>query len=140
MPDATGPGSLQTAARAAADKKAFQIVGLEVGELTAAADKKAFQIVGLEVGELTSYTDSLLICSGASDRQVAAIAGEVQRQLKDAGRRPLHVEGESHADWVLLDYGDFVVHVFTEERRTYYGRPSFGESIRGSDRDLSEAR
>ncbi len=102
MPDAKDPGSLQTAARAA-------------------ADKKAFQIVGLEVGDLTSYTDSLLICSGASDRQVAAIAGEVQRQLKEAGRQPLHVEGESHADWVLLDYGDFVVHVFTEERRTYYG-------------------
>jgi len=102
MSDATGSGSLQTAARAA-------------------AEKKAFQIVGLEVGDLTSYTDSLLICSGASDRQVAAIAGEVQRQLKNAGRRPLHVEGESHADWVLLDYGDFVVHVFTEERRTYYG-------------------
>ena len=102
MSDAKDPGSLQTAARAA-------------------ADKKAFQIVGLEVGDLTSYTDSLLICSGASDRQVAAIAGEIQRQLKDAGRRPLHVEGESHADWVLLDYGDFVVHVFTEERRTYYG-------------------
>jgi len=102
MSDATGSGSLQTAARAA-------------------AEKKAFQIVGLEVGDLTSYTDSLLICSGASDRQVAAIAGEVQRQLKDAGRRPLHVEGESHADWVLLDYGDFVVHVFTEERRTYFG-------------------
>jgi ribosome-associated protein len=102
MRDAEGLGPLQTAARAA-------------------ADKKAFQIVGLEVGDLTSYTDSLLICSGASDRQVAAIADEVQRQLKDAGRRPLHVEGQSHADWVLLDYGDFVVHVFTEERRTYYG-------------------
>lgn len=102
MRDLEGLGPLQTAARAA-------------------ADKKAFQIVGLEVGDLTSYTDALLICSGASDRQVAAIADEVQRQLKDAGRRPLHVEGESHADWVLLDYGDFVVHVFTEERRTYYG-------------------
>lgn len=102
MRDAEDLGSLQTAARAA-------------------ADKKAFQIVGLEVGDLTSYTDSLLICSGASYRQVAAIADEVQRQLKDAGRRPLHVEGESHADWILLDYGDFVVHVFTEERRTYYG-------------------
>ena len=102
MRDVEGLGPLQTAARAA-------------------ADKKAFQIVGLEVGDLTSYTDSLLICSGASDRQVAAIADEVQRQLKDVGRRPLHVEGESHADWILLDYGDFVVHVFTEERRTYYG-------------------
>lgn len=87
----------------------------------AAADKKAFQIVGFEVSDLTSYTDHLLICSGASDRQVAAIADAVQRQLRDAGRRPLHVEGERRADWVLLDYGEFVIHVFTEERRTYYG-------------------
>ena len=87
----------------------------------AAADKKAFQIVGLEVSKLTSYTDSLLICSGASDRQVAAIADEVQRQLKENGRKPLHVEGERRSDWVLLDYGDFVIHVFTEERRSFYG-------------------
>ena len=87
----------------------------------AAADKKAFQIVGFEVSDLTSYTDSLLICSGASDRQVGAIANAVQRQLKEAGKRPLHVEGERRADWVLLDYGEFVIHVFTEERRTYYG-------------------
>jgi ribosome-associated protein len=87
----------------------------------AAADKKAFQIVALEVSELTSYTDGLLICSGASDRQVLAIADEVQLQLREAGRRPLHVEGQRRSDWVLLDYGDFVIHVFTEERRTYYG-------------------
>jgi ribosome-associated protein len=87
----------------------------------AAADKKAFQIVGLEVSDLTSYTDSLLICSGASDRQVAAIADEVQQQLKDDGRKPLHVEGERRSDWILLDYGDFVIHVFTEERRSFYG-------------------
>lgn len=87
----------------------------------AAADKKAFQIVGFEVSDLTSYTDSILICSGASDRQVAAIVNAVQRQLKEKGRRPLHVEGERRADWVLLDYGEFVMHVFTEERRVYYG-------------------
>lgn len=87
----------------------------------AAADKKAFQIVALEVSKITSYTDSLLICSGASDRQVLAIADEVQLQLKEAGRRPLHVEGQRRSDWVLLDYGDFVIHVFTEERRAYYG-------------------
>ena len=87
----------------------------------AAADKKAFQIVGFEVSDLTSYTDSILICSGASDRQVAAIVNAIQRQLKEAGRRPIHVEGERRADWVLLDYGEFVIHVFTEERRTYYG-------------------
>ena len=87
----------------------------------AAADKKAFQIAGFEVGALTSYTDTLLICSGASDRQVAAIADAIQRQLRNVGRRPLHVEGGRRADWMLLDYGDFVVHVFTEERRAYYG-------------------
>jgi ribosome-associated protein len=87
----------------------------------AAAGKKAFQIVGFDVGALTSYTDHLLICSGASDRQVAAIADEIRQRLRDDGVRPLHVEGESRADWVLLDYGDFVVHVFTEERRAYYG-------------------
>jgi ribosome-associated protein len=87
----------------------------------AAADKKAFQIIAFEVSELTSYTDSLLICSGASDRQVLAIADEVQLQLKEAGRRPLHVEGQRRSDWVLLDYGDVVIHIFTEERRAYYG-------------------
>jgi ribosome-associated protein len=87
----------------------------------AAAEKKAFQIVAFEVGALTSYADTLLICSGASDRQVAAISDSIQRDLRDAGKRPLHVEGEKRADWMLLDYGDFVVHVFTEERRAYYG-------------------
>lgn len=102
MLDDTAKGSLRTAARAA-------------------ADKKAFQIVALEVSELTSYTDGLLICSAASERQVAAIADEVQRQLKEIGRKPLHVEGERRSDWVLLDYGEFVIHVFTEDRRTYYG-------------------
>jgi len=102
MADVELMGSLRTAARAA-------------------ADKKAFQIVGFEVADLTSYTDSILICSGASDRQVAAIADSVQRRLKGAGRRPLHVEGERRSDWVLLDYGEFVIHVFTEERRAFYG-------------------
>jgi len=102
MLDAEAMESLRTAARAA-------------------ADKKAFQIVGLGVSDLTSYTDSLLICSAGSDRQVGAIADEVQRQLKEAGRRPLHVEGERRSDWILLDYGEFVIHVFTEERRAYYG-------------------
>jgi ribosome-associated protein len=109
----------------------------------AAADKKAFQIVGLEVTELTSYADNLLICSGASDRQVAAIADEVQRQLKESGRRPLHVEGQRRADWVLLDYGDFVIHVFTEERRAFYGldrlwgdAPKLGADTLGIDESV----
>lgn len=87
----------------------------------AASDKKAFEIVGLEVADLTSYTDQLLICSGASERQVGAIVDGIDRRLREAGVRPHHVEGSSGSDWVLMDYGDFVVHVFTEERRSYYG-------------------
>ena len=90
----------------------------------AAAAKKAFQMVGLEVAELTSYTDSFLLCSAASDRQVAAVVDAVVRRLKDEGRRPLHVEGEGRAGWVLIDYGDFIVHVFTEEKRGYYALDS----------------
>ena len=89
-----------------------------------AADKKAFQIVGFEVSELTSYADQLLICSGASERQVGAIADAIGRRLRDAGLRPRHVEGSSGSDWVLMDFGDFVVHIFTEERRAYYGLDS----------------
>lgn len=106
----------------------------------AATDKKAFDLVGLEVGEITSYADGFLLCSAASDRQVGAIADAVLRQLKDAGCRPLHKEGASRSDWVLLDYGDFVVHVFTEDRRAYFGldslwgdAPRLDEAILGLD-------
>jgi ribosome-associated protein len=87
----------------------------------AALDKMAFHLVGFEVAELSSYADSFLLCSGASDRQVGAIVDEVARRLRDSGLRPLHVEGERAAEWVLMDYGDFIVHVFTEEKRGYYG-------------------
>jgi ribosome-associated protein len=86
----------------------------------AALDKKAFHLQGLEVSELTSYTDAFLLCSGASDRQVGAIVDEIRRRLSETGRKPLHVEGASRSDWVLIDYGEFIVHVFTEEKRSYY--------------------
>ena len=75
---------------------------------------------------------------------MAAIADEVQRQLKDNGRKPLHVEGERRSDWILLDYGDFVIHVFTEERRSFYGldglwgdAPRLDASALGIDRAAS---
>lgn len=101
----------------------------------AAADKKAFQIVGLQISALSSYADGLLICSGGSDRQVGAIVDEVQRRLRDRGRRPLHVEGERRAEWVLMDYGDVVIHVFTEERRAYYGLEGLWSDAQRLDAD-----
>ncbi len=99
---------------------------LEPVRLAVAAllDKKAFQVVCLELTELTSFADSFVLCSAASDRQVGALADEVQRRLRAGGRRPLHVEGEGATGWMLLDYGDFIVHVFTEERRSYYALDS----------------
>jgi len=86
----------------------------------AVLDKKGFGIVGLDVAGVTSLADAFLICSGASERQVATIADAIVRRLKSIGRRPLHVEGEQRAEWILIDYGDLVVHVFTEERRAFY--------------------
>ena len=86
----------------------------------AVLDKKGFGVVGLDVAGVTSLADAFLICSGASERQVGTIADAIVRKLKTIGRRPLHVEGEQRAEWILIDYGDLVVHVFTEERRAFY--------------------
>ena len=106
----------------------------------AAVDKKAFDLVGLDVAELTSFTDGFLFCSAASDRQVGAIVDEISRKLKESGRTPLHIEGASRSDWVLLDFGDFVIHVFTEDRRAYYAldslwgdAPRLDEAVLGVD-------
>jgi ribosome-associated protein len=90
----------------------------------AALDKKAFDLVGLDVGELTSYTDGFLFCSAASERQVNAIVDEITKRLRDSGVRPLHSEGAARSDWVLLDFGDFVAHIFTENRRSFYALDS----------------
>jgi ribosome-associated protein len=102
----------------------------------AALDKKAFHVVGLDVAEITSFADSFLLCSAASDRQVGAIVDAVEKRLKGAGRRPLHAEGKSRSDWVLLDYGDFIVHVFTEEKRSYYALDSLWGDAPRLDADV----
>ncbi len=86
----------------------------------AAQDKKAEAIEVLNLESLTSITSYFVICHGNSQRQVHAIAEAVVKRLRDAKVRPAHVEGEGGTDWVLMDYLDFVVHVFTRERRTFY--------------------
>ena len=76
----------------------------------------------LDVGEIIGITDAFVITSGNNVRQVKTIAEEVERQLKEQGAgHPVQVEGLSDATWVLLDYGDFVVHVFQAGTRSYYG-------------------
>ncbi len=61
-----------------------------------------------------------MICSGANSRQIQAIADEVEQRLKNQGEYPTSIEGYENAEWVLVDYGDFVVHIFSEKARTYY--------------------
>src|SRR6201987_3341389 len=89
--------------------------------ITACKDKKAEQITILELEKGSgAFTDYFVICSGTNPRQIQAIADEVELRLKRAGLYPLHVEGYRQAEWVLLDYSDFVVHVFAEKARRYY--------------------
>jgi ribosome-associated protein len=86
-----------------------------------ALEKKAYDLVLLDVSQLSSLADYFLICTGRSDTQVQAIAQSIQENLSHAARRPLAVEGYSGGQWVLMDYGDVVVHIFQEEVRAFYG-------------------
>jgi ribosome-associated protein len=86
----------------------------------AASSKQGQDIVILDVSELIAITDFFVIASGTSERQIATIAEEIERQLKPEAGKPVRREGESGARWLLLDYVDFVVHVFHEEEREYY--------------------
>jgi ribosome-associated protein len=86
-----------------------------------AADKKALEIVRLDVAELLGYTDHFVICSGNTDRQVKAIHdGILEGMKKDHGVTPRRVEGLPEARWILMDYLDVVVHIFLPEAREYY--------------------
>ena len=86
----------------------------------AALGRKAFDLVILDVRDLTSIADAFIICSGRSNRQVAAIAEFIQVELKKHGIRPLSVEGKKEGHWVLLDYGHVIMHVFYEPVRSFY--------------------
>jgi ribosome-associated protein len=88
--------------------------------LHAASDKKAIKAILLDLREIASFTDYFVITSGANERQVQAISDEVFDRLKKAGTPAARVEGYKTAEWILLDYGDFVVHVFDDKARKFY--------------------
>jgi ribosome-associated protein len=91
-----------------------------ISSINASLEKKATNLIVLKVKEISSVTDYYVICSATSDRQVQAIASSVQETLKKAGITPLGVEGENIGKWVLIDYGDFIVHIFYEPIRQFY--------------------
>ena len=88
--------------------------------LGAASEKKAIDIVVLDLREIASFTDYFVITSGTNERQVQAISDGVVETLKKAGSPAARVEGYKTAEWILVDYGDFVVHVFDEKARKFY--------------------
>lgn len=91
-----------------------------IGALNAASDKKALDLVVLDLRAIASFTDYFVITSGTNTRQVQAIADEIVERLKKQGTRALRVEGYRSAEWVLVDYGDFIVHVFDNKARQFY--------------------
>src|ERR1700734_6164 len=89
--------------------------------IQACLEKKAEEISILEMEKGSgAFTDYFVLCSGTNPRQVQAIADEVELRLKTAGLRPAHVEGYKQAEWILVDYVDFIVHVFSEKARKFY--------------------
>jgi len=99
--------------------------GLSTEEKTAlisqiVADRKAIDVVVLDIADVSSITDYFLICSGGSARQAQAIADAIDEQLKKAGIMPLGIEGYRDGRWILMDYGDVIVHIFAQETRDFY--------------------
>ena len=97
-----------------------QALDLTAAAATAAADKQAGEIVAFDVSEQLVITDVFLICSAANDRQVRAVVDAVEDALLELGTKPVRREGEREGRWVLLDFGDVVVHVQHWEERAYY--------------------
>jgi ribosome-associated protein len=88
--------------------------------LHAADDKMACDFVALDISEIASFASYFLLCTGDSSRQMQAIADEVEKQLRASGIRPSHVEGYQNSEWILMDYFDLVIHIFSKSARAYY--------------------
>lgn len=85
-----------------------------------ASDKQATDIILLDTKEICGFSDYFVICTSETSRQTRAIADEIQNKLKKEGVLPLHLEGTSDSGWLLLDYGDVIIHIFASAERDYY--------------------
>lgn len=102
-------------------KRAKKRLSAEVAKaVRAALDKKALDVVVLDLRGTPAFTDFFVLCSGLNQRQVKAIADAVEETLRAATIRPAHVEGYDRADWILMDFFSFIVHVFTPHTRAFY--------------------
>jgi ribosome-associated protein len=102
-------------------RKAPQLPSQIDHAIAAAEDKKAVDLVVLDLRKAAGFTDFFVMASGTNTRQVRAIADGVMDALAQEGVKPAHVEGYDRSEWILLDYFDFIVHVFAPETRAFYG-------------------
>ena len=115
------PTEKTTAEKKPRRKAASKRLSTEVTKaVRAALDKKALDVVVLDLRNTPAFTDFFVLCSGLSQRQVKAIADSIEETLRAAKIRPAHVEGYDRADWVLMDFFTFIVHVFTPQTREFY--------------------
>ncbi len=120
QPDAARRGLPRREAREAAQPTDPEALAVARRVVDLAADKKAADIVLLDIHELTTLADYFVICSGASERQLGAIADGIAEGLREDGLRPIGREGSSGAHWLLLDYGAVIVHVMAPPEREFY--------------------
>lgn len=117
---ATKKAAAQAASQPAAQPEIPQPEPMWKTAVAAADAKQARDIKVIDLRPVTSFADFFVICTGSNSRQVHAISDEVGVQLKKLGEMPSSIEGHRNADWVLMDYGDYVVHIFSEQARSYY--------------------
>jgi len=108
-------------AKAERRRKATRLPAQISDAIAAAEDKQAHDLVVLDLRSAAGFTDYFVICSGTNPRQIRAIADAVMEALAQSGAKPAHVEGYDRSEWVLIDYFDFIVHVFARETRLFYG-------------------
>ena len=119
---ATSAAKSKRPSTAPAQKARSRKLPLEISRAAGAAlDKKAQDVVVLDLRGTPAFTDFFVLCSGLNQRQVKAIADSVEDALRASKVRPAHVEGYDRADWVLMDFFTFIVHVFTPQTRAFYG-------------------
>lgn len=124
--EATGPESLSTVAPSQTEVRAEpspideEILSQVRLAVLAAEEKKAENVLILRLTAVTEFTDYFIICSGNSTRQNQAISDEIVDQLRKVRLRPLHKEGYTSGEWILIDYGVFIVHIFTGSSRQFY--------------------
>ena len=88
--------------------------------VAAAQSRKADNLVVLSIKEISSFTDTFVLCTGLNSRQVQAISEAIEKALREEGVRAIGIEGRQNAEWVLMDYSDFIVHVFSKKAREFY--------------------